>query len=163
MSPSERPLAYVFWHRPRRDASIEAYRAALIDFHANLAGTSACFWREKLPFEEVDGYEDWYLIDGWADLGGLNERAVDSRHRGRHDVAARLLGAAWGGVYALVRGEAVIPEEPRWMMKPPGEPTPDFLASIPEPVVWQRQLVLGPAPEFCVTGHSPARNPERIA
>ncbi len=32
---------------------------------------------------------------------------------------------------------------------------PDLLARLPAAEVWQRQLVLGPAPEFCVLGAAP--------
>lgn len=149
--PSPR-LAYVFWHRPSRRASREDYERVQDAFHARLERPSAWFRRERLPFGESGGYEDWYLVEGWADLGELNALAVDAHHRPSHDAAAALLGTGWGGVYALVRGDFEIPTEPRWLEKPRGEPTEEFLTGLPEPLVWRRQLVLGPAPEFCVAG-----------
>jgi hypothetical protein len=155
-------LAYVFWHRPSRRASSEDYRRALVEFHDRLAIPSASFWRAKLPFEETDGYEDWYLVEDWAALGDLNLRALDDERRDRHDVAAGLMGAGWGGIYALVRGRPEIPETPRWLTKPLGEPVDDFLAAVEEPVVWQRQMVLGPAPEFCLAAHLPTTDDERV-
>jgi hypothetical protein len=39
-----------------------------------------------------------------------------------------------------------------WCSKPAGVPYPAFLATLPAVETWQRQLVLGPAPEFCLLG-----------
>jgi hypothetical protein len=136
-------LAYVFWHRPRQGVGVEEYEDALRAFHTSLDGVpSAAFRVDALPFAAGEGYEDWYLVESWAALGELNAMAVDKRHRPRHDSAAAGAGSGWGGVYGLVRGEAQPPAFARWVDKLPA--TPDGTA------VWQRQLVLGPAPEFCV-------------
>jgi hypothetical protein len=148
----ESRLAYVFWHRPARDVSRGDYERAQAEFHARLEWPSATFRRDRLPFIEKDGYEDWYLVEGWADLGALNAVAVDANHRAAHDAAAAGLAAGWGGIFALVRGAFEIPASPRWLDKPRGEATDDFLAGLDAPLIWRRQLVLGPAPEFCVAG-----------
>ena len=149
---SEIRLAYVFWHRPARGVAREDYERAQAEFHARLDRPSAFFHRDRLPFAEKDGYEDWYLVESWADLGELNAVAVDADHRPAHDAAAAGLAAGWGGVYALVRGAFEIPAAPHWLEKPRGEATDAFLAGLDRPLIWRRQLVLGPAPEFCVTG-----------
>jgi hypothetical protein len=146
-------LAYVFWHRPRVGVGVEEYEAALREFHSSLVRVpSASFRLGALPFAAAEGYEDWYLVEDWAALGELNLTAVDERHRAPHDAAAVRAGSGWGGVYGLVRGEAEPPEAARWIDKPPGVPYESFVEALEPPAaaVWQRQMVLGPAPEFCV-------------
>ena len=136
-------LAYVFWHRPRDDVDRDRYEDALRRFHDSLENPSGAFRLDRLPFGDADGYEDWYLVEDWAALGELNAAAVDASHGGYHDAAAELVAEGWGGVYALVRGEAEPPTTASWRWKPPSDPAA---------AVWQRQMVLGPAPEYCVPG-----------
>ena len=143
-------LAYVFWHRPRADVDRDGYEDALRAFHATLDLPSATFRLDALPFDERDGYEDWYLVEDWAALGVLNDAAVDAVHRPAHDVPARAVSEGWGGVYRLIRGEAEPPPLTQWGWKRPGEPLEDYLASQDAAAVWMRQMVLGPAPEFCL-------------
>lgn len=153
-------LAYLFWHRPRPGVEREEYEEAQRQFHALLEVESACFRLERLPFEEGGGYEDWYLVEGWAALGELNRAAVDPRRRGGHDRAAALVGDGWGGVYACVRGPASIPTEARWLHKPRGKSIDDLLADVEaDAPVWQRQMVLGPAPELCIGSDGAQRTP----
>jgi hypothetical protein len=143
-------LAYVFWHRPRPDVEAVEYEGAQRDFHAALEIPSACFRMAELPFgEAAGGYEDWYLVDDWAALGKLNAEAIDSIRLGQHNRAASGVRQGWGGVYELVRGAAAIPVGTKWLDKPRGEPSGAFVASLHHGGVWRRQLVLGPAPEFC--------------
>lgn len=160
-------LAYVFWHRPRAGVDRAEYEGAQRAFHERLAQVeSACFRLTELPFAAEhapagsDGYEDWYLVEDWAALGELNAAAVDARHRDSHDRAAALVGGGWAGVYGLVRGAAEIPAEASWMDKPPGEPSEEFVANLPAVAVWRRQMVLGPAPEFCLA--APEVNRQRV-
>jgi hypothetical protein len=148
-------LAYVFWHRPRSDVEPDAYEDAQRSFHERIGVPSACFRLDRLPFEGRSGYEDWYLVEDWAQLGELNAAAVDATHRPSHDAAAALTGAGWGGIYGLLRGAAEIPAGARWIDKPLGEPTDEFLAGLDAPLVWRRQLVLGPAAELCLGGSDP--------
>lgn len=154
-------LAYLFWHRPRAGVEAGEYEAAQRGFHARLESPSACFAVAELPFAggaEGAAYEDWYLVDDWAALGALNAAAVDARRRPEHDRAAALAGDGWGGVYALARGEAAIPAAVRWLEKPRGQALDSFVADLGgAPAVWQRQLVLGPAPEVCVAASGPPR------
>ena len=143
-------LAYLFWHRPRAEMDEAAYEEAQRRFHAALARESACFQLDELPFDSRPGYEDWYLVEDWEALGELNQAAVDAVHRPTHDRAAADAAAGWGGLYSLVRGPSEIPEGAEWHDKPRLIPTETFLADLPETTIWRRQLVLGPAPEFCV-------------
>jgi hypothetical protein len=142
-------LAYVFWHRPKPGVDARDYEQAQRAFHASLQRRSACFRLARLPFTGEAGYEDWYLVEDWESLGRLNELAVDPLHAPGHDRVATLAAEGWGAVYELVRGDATIPVAVEWIEKPRGEPSGEFVASLPHDDVWRRQLVLGPAPEFC--------------
>jgi hypothetical protein len=156
-------LAYVFWHRRRDGVEPARYEESLRRFHDSLDAPSASFRLLELPFAQMDGYEDWYLIEDWQALGALNADAVDDLRRDTHDTVAQLAGAGWGAVYALVRGAAEPPAGARWLGKPTGRPYDEVLAALPNSTVWQRQLVLGPAPEFCVAdGEATSNGRERL-
>ena len=155
-------LAYLFWHQPRPGVDRDEYEEAQRAFHAALDVPSACFRVEELPFATGgarDGYEDWYLVEGWQGIGELNEAAIDARRRTQHDRAAAMVARGWGAIYASVAGPEVIPEHARWLEKPAGAPLEALLEALPsEAAVWRRQLVLGPAPELCVAAAGPARH-----
>ena len=69
---------------------------------------------------------------------------------------ARLVaGGAGGGTAASRRATARSRASSTGSSKPAGEPYATFLARLPRAECWQRQLVLGPAPEFCVLGPAP--------
>lgn len=145
-------LAYLFWHRPIPDA-VE-YAAALRAFHVALRAASPPGFRGCAAFAVnapwCEGYEDWYLVDDWAALGTLNERAPQVAE---HASVAAMADWGAGGVYRLLHGEAALDApSAAWSSKPPGISYEAFQASLPERSVWQRQLVLGPAPEFCLPG-----------
>jgi hypothetical protein len=143
-------LAYVFWHRPAAGADIAAYESAQRSFHGALECPAASFRVVDLPFGNGGGgYEDWYLVEDWAALGALNQAAVDGVRRDSHDRAAALAGDGRGGVYSLVRGAGEFPAGVEWLDKPRGEASEEFIATLPHATLWRRQLVLGPAPEFC--------------
>lgn len=148
-------LAYVFWHQPKADVNRAAYEAAQRAFHEMIDTPSSCFRLDQLPFTKGGGYEDWYLVRSWAELGALNDAATDATRRSGHDQAAELAAGGWGSVYALARGAAEIPAGVVWRNKDRGRPTADFLGSLPAGTVWRRQLVLGPAPEFCIATANP--------
>ncbi len=156
-------LAYLFWHWPAPTVDAARYAESLVAFHRALASDAPPGLRASRVYE-VEGapwlavpraFEDWYLVDDFAALGALNEAAVSGARRGPHDAAARLAGGGHGGVYRLVapggQGEGVL-DRTTWCSKPDGVPYPEFLARLPPGESWQRQLVLGPAPEFCVVG-----------
>ncbi len=189
-------LAYLFWHRPLEGGTAEDYEQAVLAFHRSLAHSppvglcgSACFRVGELPWlpgaaprdHGAGGYEDWYVIEDYAALGVLNEAAAGRGHRTSHDRAARRFGAGSGGLYGLVEGERPggrgaggLAEASLavWVARPPGS-RPRALAELLgdgiEPghaSLWRRQLVLSPAPEFCLlaretpAGVAPTRLPE---
>jgi len=144
-------LAYVFWHRPQPGTPLADYEEGLRAFHGRVSVPSASFRVSALPFGDADaGYEDWYLVASWAALGELNAAAVSGARRPPHDAVARLAADGWGAVYLLVRGHARPPTTTRWVSKPSTESYDAFLAGTPAPTVWQRQMTLGPASEFCL-------------
>ena len=106
-------------------------------------------------------------------LGVLNEAAVGRGHRTSHDRVSRHFGAGAGGVYGLVEGEPQSPASPLgdatiaiWIARPPERPPGatrralgDLLGDGMDPrhaSLWRRQLVLGPAPEFCLLAREPS-------
>jgi hypothetical protein len=111
-------------------------------------------------------YEDWYVVEDYAALGVLNEAAVGRGHRTAHDEAARRFGSGGGGLYGLLEGDrskiggrdGVLGRAPLaiWVGRPPGSPRRmlgELLGDGMDPgaaSLWRRQLVLGPAPEFCL-------------
>ena len=188
-------LAYLFWHRPLDPASVEAYEQAQIAFHRSLARSrpvgmcgSANFrvpdipWLaaapggEREPAAPTPGYEDWYLVEDYTALGVLGEAAVGHGHRSSHDEAARRFGGGAGGLYGLIEGERGDPISAGsvavWVARPPGSerrPLGEMLGDGMDPrhaSLWRRQLVFGPAPEFCLlagevpAGVAPARLPD---
>jgi hypothetical protein len=130
---------------------------------------------------DAPAYEDWYLLEDYAALGVLNEAAVGRGHRTAHDDAARHFGAGSGGLYAHVEGERPDPgrrgraiaesSTAVWVARPAGaqqQMLGELLGDGMDPrhaSLWRRQLVMGPAPEFCLLapaipdGVSPARLP----
>jgi hypothetical protein len=118
------------------------------------------------PAEAGPAYEDWYLVEDYAALGVLNEAAVGRGHRTTHDDLARRFGAGSGGLYGLIEGErAQIAHDASplaeaslaiWVTRPPGSPRRmlgELLGDGMDPrqaSLWRRQLVLGPAPEYCM-------------
>ena len=155
------PLAYVFWHRPARDVAAGVHEERLRAFHAALgvAGSvtlrlRAAPWPGDAPAGPL--YEDWYPVDAWAGLGELAERAVSGPRQAPHDAAASGTGDGAAGVYGLRRAgvEPAAAGWAGWLAKPAGMAYAPFFAALeeaaPEAAIWQRQLVLGPTPEFCV-------------
>jgi len=152
-------LAYVFWHWPSPDVDGTVYRKELLDFHRMLTAhpshglLGSRVWSVTgapwLPVENA--FEDWYLVEDFTGIGKLNEAAVAGRMRTPHDTIARLAGGGTGGVYRRLTEGKIPVDKVRWLSKPSGMGYAVFLARMPPGVeVWQRQMVLGPAPEFCV-------------
>jgi len=164
-------LAYVFWHRPLEDSAVAGYERAQIAFHRSLAHAppmgflgSACYCAAELPWlDGACGYEDWYFVEDYTALGVLNEAAVGRGHRTAHDDLARRFGAGAGGLYGLIEGHPPISpgafdEESVavWVGRSPGierRALGDLLGDgmdSQHASLWRRQLVFGPAPEFCL-------------
>ena len=154
-------LAYVLWHWCGREVEMTRYLEALTDFHRALAADPPAGFRgsrvvsvESAPWAPVArALEDWYFVDDFAALGALNEAAVAGRRRAPHDGAARLAAGGKGGVYRNLSAGSRAPDRVTWLSKPGGMDQKDFLARLPSAVeLWQRQMVLGPAPEFRLSG-----------
>jgi hypothetical protein len=177
-------LAYLFWHRAAAAVETGTYERELERFHRSLAHrppsgfrSSAAFRIGELPWlafgtagepttaKPGAAYEDWYLIDDWAALGVLEEAAVSRGHISAHEaVAAHARGGA-GAVYRLIEGSARIElaERAVWVNAAPRRERLSFGALLGDGMdpreggLWQRCLVLGPAPEYCLlAGEQPA-------
>jgi hypothetical protein len=155
-------IVYIFWHWPER---IEGYEDGLVEFHRRLAASgswglvaSATYRVEALPWlGGPAGYEDWYVVGGFGDLEALNQKAVGPALRDYHDRPALAAAGGVGGLYAVHSGAFDVDAEAvTWLAKPKGTPYPDFYASLPPTrFLLRRQMVLGPAPEFCAAGEVP--------
>jgi len=147
--------------------SPQAYEAAMRSFHQSLAASAPRGFHQSwslavqgLPWanrgEAV--YEDWYLVDDFAALGMLNEAAVNAPHGEPHMAVARMASGGKGGVYALAHGicEPAQIRYASWFAKPAGMTYATCLRQLaaitnqPGAALWQRQMVLGPGPEFCL-------------
>jgi hypothetical protein len=145
-------LAYIFWHTPIAEAL--EYEGALAAFQAGLRDAAPEGFRQCTSYRVgapwCDGYEDWYLVDDWAALGTLNEAAPLVAG---HGPVAAMSDRGAGGVYRLVMGESALDAtQAAWIAKPAGTPYDAWHAQLPERSVWRRQMVLGPAPEYCLPG-----------
>jgi hypothetical protein len=172
-------LAYVFWHWRRPDVPAADYERLQRSFHAALAQSpppgfvgshSAAI--TGAPWAAAGGaaYEDWYLVDGSADLDPLNDAAISAPRRGPHDAAAAVAAGGAAGLYRLRAGEP--PADPgaaAWFAKPAGMSYAalyealEALARSTPAALWGRQMVLGPTPEFCLQSETPVRMPEAFA
>ncbi len=103
-----------------------------------------------------NGYEDWYLIEDFHSLGILNEIAVSGMMAEPHRAIASLAAGGSGGLYKLNGARYNAPVLfSTWFPKPGGMAYHDLnsiLNNLEHSDHWQRQLTLGPAPEFCVQG-----------
>src|SRR5262249_14906147 len=98
-----------------------------------------------------------------AALGVLGEAALAHGHRTAHDEAARRSGRSAGGLYHLLEGVAPLAAEECvavWVERLPGAGAPfaEMLGDGMDPAraaLLRRQLVLGPAPEYCVLAAEP--------
>ena len=160
------PLGYVFWHRPLHGVSRAGYEASLLRFQSSLRENPPAGFLDALAFRvdtlpwsrsHSSAYEDWYLVRDFKALGDLNAGAVGPANKSPHDEAARKASAIAGGLYKLIDGKLPACETrvATWMSKPASKSYEDFLADLRSlesltQRIWQRQMVLGPAPEFCV-------------
>jgi hypothetical protein len=166
-------LAYVFWHTPSHDGDSKDYEVALERFHGALTEASpdgfiGCSSHavRGAPWLRDPLYEDWYLVESWAALGTLNEAAVDTRRRAPHDGLASAVAGGAGAVYMLRAGRPSVADagEGLWFEKPPGTPYASFRDRLAALVgerggIWERQLALGPAPEYCAVDGASAAAP----
>jgi hypothetical protein len=165
-------LAYVFWHRPAEGVEPEAYAGLVRRFHHSIAAHPPGGFVRSVSFAvpapnwlgELPAFEDWYVVEDMAALGVLNEAAIGRGHRSLHDAAARAAGPGTGAIYRLLEGSADF-ETTRvavWIETPRGVESPLLAALLGDGMdlqraggLWQRQLALGPAPEYCVLAAEP--------
>ena len=160
-------LAYVFWHRPQPHVDPAHYERGLAAFHATLGDrVTASLWLrlDAAPWLRGDGpaYEDWYLVPDWAALGALNDAAVRGARKPPHDAVAAEAGPGTGGVYRRMLGPPIpAGSHATWFDKPSGMGTDELGERLDtwlggrDASLWQRQMVLSPAPEFCLLADGP--------
>ena len=171
-------LAYVFWHWKQPGTPAKDYADRQRAFHAALAAAPSPGLRGSFsvglsdaPWAAAggDAYEDWYLVDDFGALGLLNDAAVSATRAAPHDAAAAVVAGGAGGLYRLRHGTAL--REPRyahWFGKPDGMSYGELFAQLTPAVeqaagaLWMRQMVLGPAREFCLHAGSPVVLPSRF-
>jgi hypothetical protein len=171
-------LAYVFWHWARADVPGAAYEALQRRFHVALAAApppgflgSRSAAVEGAPWANAGGraYEDWYLVEDSAALDPLNAAAVTASRQSAHAAAAAAAKSGTAGLYLLRLGTVdTPPRASTWFGKPAGM-SYGALYALLAPVVeaehavlWGRQMVLGPTPEFCLHTLRPLRTPAPI-
>jgi hypothetical protein len=166
-------LAYVFWHRPAEGVAPETYAESIEHFHRSLAARPpegfvvSSSLRAPAPnwLGDQPAFEDWYVVEDFAALGVLNAAAVGRGHLSAHDAAARHSGVATAGIYSLLEGSVSLAAArvAVWIDRPRGVEAPLLAALLGDGMdgrhagLWQRQLVLGPAPEYCVLAPEPPR------
>ena len=167
-------LAYVFWHSRGPEEPESGYAEALTAFQGALVADPppgflgcAAYATPGVPWLGGEVYEDWYAVDGWGALGTLNEAAVDARRALSHDAVAGAATGGAGAVYLLRGGQPGLGSagSAAWLDKPRGEPYAGFRRDMLALVaggggLWERQMVLGPAPEFCLLGAAEAALPD---
>jgi hypothetical protein len=163
-------LAYVFWHWKRDDVAASDYEYRQRGFHSALEAspsqglvTSFSVGISKAPWAaSSEAYEDWYVVQDFGSLGVLNEAAVSSSRAQPHDAAASVAAGGAGGVYRLKFGTVLRrPQYASWFAKPAGMLYRELFDQL-APVIdrangalWMRQMVLGPAREFCLHTATP--------
>lgn len=179
-------LAYVFWHWPRPTADRSGYESLQRAFHAALAADpSPGFLRSfshaiaGAPWatDGAPAYEDWYLTDGSAALGPLNDAAISASRLAPHDAAAAGAAGGTAGLYTLRQGAPIArPGHEYWFAKPAGMRYDALFAALAPAIqaagkgegdggaaaLWGRFMTLGPSPEFCLQTSRPVVLPDVV-
>lgn len=160
-------LAYVFWHWPQPEITLDAYTQSLAEFHQTLSTNkpagffkSIVFNIENATWLQTNGtaFEDWYLQADSASLDKLNDGAVSGACAEPHNNIARHAAGGIAGLYRLRAGEMNLMDAKfaYWFSKPAGVSYPDLYYSL-EPItsragagLWGRFMTLGPTTEFCL-------------
>jgi hypothetical protein len=117
----------------------------------------------RLPWmtEGSEAYEDWYFVENSAALDPLDNAAVTGICREPHHQVARLASNGTGGLYRLKEGTINLAQMAEirfatWFGKPLGmsyDKLYEFLHQREydqQGILWQRQMTMGPALEFCL-------------
>lgn len=168
-------LAYVFWHWPRSGVSQDEYERLQRRFHAALRDAPSIGFLGShtdaigaVPWSGDGGpaYEDWYHIENGTALEPLNEAAVTASRRSPHDAAAAVAAGGTAGLYRLRMGSVeTAPTVAAWFGKPEGMTYAGLDELLESSVrsggglLWYRQMVLGPTPEFCLRSAAPVELP----
>jgi hypothetical protein len=168
-------LAYVFWHWRQSAIAAPEYEGRQRAFHSALAAApppgfagsfSVALPRAPWPARGDPTYEDWYLVDDFAAFGTLNEAAVTASRAAPHDAAAAVAAGGAGGAYGVRFGTIErAPKYAHWFAKPEGMSYNKLFGDLAplvarvRGVLWMRQMVLGPASEFCVHCETPVDLP----
>lgn len=166
-------LAYVFWHQRKSKVAREEYQQKLLAYHQILQQQqpqgflfSFVLVSPSVPWmaERSEVYEDWYVVKNSAALDSLDEAAVTGICREPHNQVARLADNGTGGLYRL-KGATIDPTQltnlrsATWFNKPTGMLYNELYEILHESrnkhkqqpdILWQRQMTMGPAPEFCL-------------
>src|SRR5439155_24095201 len=110
------------------------------------------------------------LVEDSAALDPLNQAAVTAPRQLPHDAAAAAANGGTAGLSRLRLGAVAgeVPTMAAWFSKPDGMGYDQLFAAV-EPllrssagVLWCRQMVLGPTPEFCLQSSAPVVLPPSI-
>ncbi|GCE15255.1 hypothetical protein [Tengunoibacter tsumagoiensis] len=163
-------LAYVFWHQRAMNGAREDYQEKLLAFHEILQERqsqgfigSIVLEMAQVPWmpEGSEVYEDWYLVENSSALDPLDEAAVTGICREPHNAVARLAEYGTGGLYRLKDDAIDLTQVAKirsatWFNKPAGVSYAHLYEQVhqhrevQEDVLWQRQMTMGPALEFCL-------------
>lgn len=168
-------IAYVFWHVADPAADHAAYETDLLRFHSALEAMSIggfigsrSFAVEGLPWiSGPHGYEDWYLLGDSGALDRLNDAALKGHAQPPHDRLATKAVFGAGGIYRHKRGfPSDVAPHAYWFVKPVGMRYAQLFDRLARSAdggsLWQRQMVLGPGPEFCLHSRASIEMPGGI-
>ena len=156
--------------RPTNDLLVAAWQKATVDWW-DTQRIRSDLYTSNVTLEEAgrgqtDAYEDWYLVQDFGALGLLNEAAVSASRAAPHDTAAAVAAGGAGGLYGLRGGVALRQlQYAHWFGKPDGMSYSALFAQLApvvehvEGALWMRQMVLGPAQEFCLHAAAPISMP----
>lgn len=171
-------FAYVFWHWPRPEILRESYEVKLASFLRALREDKASgvvealsYRVEALPWgpQGAGLYEDWYVVESFSALGGLNDAAVSAAMQSPHDAIAKDYMKGAGGIFKSIKGDTLQRAcFATWVEKPIGPSYQSYydevagLTSGKNSDLWRRQMVLGPSPQFCVHSEEALELPAKL-
>ena len=166
MAPNHNGLAYTFWHWRRPSVPAAEYEDRQRAFHAALAEHPPAGFSQSIssrvtgaPWANGGGeaYQDRYIVHDSAALDVLEQAAISGARQRPHDAAARAADGGTAGLYqARLAPPVRAPRQGLWFSKPEGMAYEELFARCKplvhegESVLWMRQMVLGPSPEFCL-------------